>query len=85
MAETALEHFRGATEMQHTWTAHAKLPYIILKGRHDAVVRTKPHSDGRYLWQFNKVVSYADTIEKAKEYVEAGAEFFQAFKRSPYA
>lgn len=41
--------------------------------------------DGRYLWQFRKVASYADTVEQAKEYVEAGAEYFDVMHRNPYA
>lgn len=41
--------------------------------------------DGRYLWQFRKVASYAPTVDQAKDYVEAGAEYFQTMRRNPYA
>jgi 2-methylisocitrate lyase-like PEP mutase family enzyme len=30
------------------------------------------------------VASYADSIDQAKAYVEAGAEFFAVFRRNPY-
>jgi hypothetical protein len=67
-----------------TW--HQIAPnYIALAGRTDCIVRTKPMLDGRFLWQFRKVASYATTIEQAKDYVEAGAEFFDVMRRNPYA
>lgn len=71
--------------MQHTWRPHPRLPYLELAGSRDSMVRTKPMPDGRYLWQFRKVVSYAATLDLAKDYVEAGAEFFDAMHRNPYA
>lgn len=73
--------------MNHVWHPCPNKPdtWLFLQGYTCASVRTKPMPDGRYLWQFRKVVSYADTPEKAKEYVEAGAEFFQTFRRNPYA
>jgi hypothetical protein len=61
------------------------MPYLILQGCKDAMVRTAPMPDGRYLWQFRKVVSYAATVEAAKDYVEAGAEYFETMRRNPYA
>lgn len=71
--------------MDHNWQTHPSNPnYLLLQGYTCAHVRTKPMPDGRYLWQFRKVVSYADTIEKAKDYVEAGSEFFQVMRRNPY-
>lgn len=69
--------------MDHVWHPRGT-DYVLLQGFTDALVRTKPLPDGRYLWQFRKVASYAETVEKAKDYVEAGAEFFQAFRRNPY-
>lgn len=70
----------------HQWEQHCRnLHYVTLTGQKDAMVRVKPMPDGRYLWQFRKVVSYADTVESARDYVEAGAEFFETFRRNPYA
>lgn len=72
--------------MEHIWKPHGRVPhYLILEGHKDAMVRTKAMPDGSYLWQFRKTVSYADSIEKAKEYVEAGAEFFDVMHRNPYS
>ena len=71
--------------MQHTWHPHPTMPYLLLQGFTNALVRITPMPDGRYLWQFRKVVSYADTVDKAKDYVEAGAEYFDSFRRNPYA
>lgn len=69
----------------HVWHPHATSPhYLILQGFTSALVRTRPSHNGRYLWQFRKVASYADTVEQAKDYVEAGAEFFAVMHRNPY-
>lgn len=69
----------------HVWHPHPHNPnYALLQGFTNALVRTEPMPNGKYLWQFRKVASYAATIAEAKEYVEAGAEFFQAFHRNPY-
>lgn len=70
--------------MQHTWKPRAQ-NWLQLDGTSHALVRTKPMPDGRYLWQFRKVVSFAPTIEAAREFVEAGAEFFDVMRRNPYA
>lgn len=71
--------------MDHKWSIHPlRSNWLQLDGVKDAVVRTEPIK-GQYIWQFRKVVSFADTVEQAKEYVEAGAEFFETFKRNPYA
>lgn len=70
----------------HIWHNHpCNADYSVLQGYTSAMVRTKPMPDGRYLWQFRKFVSYAESVEQAKEYVEAGSEFFQTFRRNPYA
>lgn len=70
----------------HVWHIHpTNADYVLLQGYTNALVRTKPMPDGRYLWQFRKVASYAPTVEVAKKYVEAGAEFFQTMRRNPYA
>ena len=70
----------------HVWHPHPTNPdYLILQGFTCASVRTKPMPDGRYLWQFRKVVSYAPTIQIAKNAVEAGAEYFHVMRRNPYA
>lgn len=67
------------------WSVHSTNPdYVVLEGFTSAQVRTKPLPDGRYLWQFRKMVSYAATVEAAKAYVEAGAEYFQVMRRNPY-
>jgi len=60
------------------------MPYLLLQGFTNALVRTQPSPNGRHLWQFRKVASYADTVDQAKAYVEAGAEFFAVFRRNPY-
>ena len=71
--------------IDHVWHTHHTSPhYLLLQGYTCASVRTKPMPDGRYLWQFRKVVSYAATVEEAKNFVEAGSEFFQVFRRNPY-
>lgn len=70
----------------HVWHPHPRNPeWLLLQGFTNAMVRTRPMPDGRYMWQFRKVASYADTVESAREYVEAGAEFFESFRRNPYA
>lgn len=68
----------------HTWNPHPTMPYLVLAGEPDAVVRTKPDRTGRYLWQFRNVCSYSDSIDSARDMVEAGAEFFAVFHRNPY-
>jgi hypothetical protein len=69
-----------------TWKPHATNPrYVVLEGQKDSLVRTAPMTDGRYLWQFRKIVSYAASVAAAKEYVEAGAEYFETMRRNPYA
>lgn len=72
--------------MQHEWKPNERMfgSYISLCGQTNALVRVKKSPNGRYMWQFRKIVSYADTIEQAKEYVEAGAEFFDVMRRNPY-
>lgn len=71
--------------MDHVWLPSTlSRDYEFLKGSPNSMVRTKPMPDGRYLWQFRKVASYAPTVAAAKEYVEAGAEFFSVHKRNPY-
>lgn len=74
--------------MTHTWEPAGTTPiaaqYIRLQGSQDALVRVAPMPDGRYLWQFRKVVSYAVSIDAAKNYVEAGAEYFETMHRNPY-
>lgn len=70
----------------HVWHPHPTNPkYLLLQGFTNALVRLEPTVDGRYLWQFRKVASYAPSIEAARDYVEAGAEFFQTMRRNPYA
>lgn len=70
--------------MNHVWHPHpTNARFLLLQGYTNALVDTQPIR-GRYLWQFRKVASYADTIDAAKDYVEAGAEYFQTFRRNPY-
>jgi hypothetical protein len=68
----------------HTWLPAHNPDYLLLQGYSSALVRTKPMPNGKYLWQFRKVAGYADTPEAAKDYVEAGSEYFQTFRRNPY-
>lgn len=72
--------------MNHVWLPHPhNKDYLLLQGFTNALMRVKPMPSGRYLWQFRKFASYADTPEQAREYVEAGAEFFATMRRNPYA
>lgn len=71
--------------MDHVWHTHPhNQDYLLLQGFTNALVRVKAMSCGRYLWQFRSTASYAGTLESAKDYVEAGAEFFDVFRRNPY-
>lgn len=70
----------------HVWRPHPDRPrFLLLQGFANALVDTKAGADGRYLWQFRKFASYADSVAQAKDYVEAGAEFFETMRRNPYA
>lgn len=70
----------------HVWNPSPRNPrFLELQGVKDAVVDTRTAPNGRFLWQFRKVASYADTIAAAKDYVEAGAEFFSVMRRNPCA
>lgn len=71
----------------HNWQPHPhNADYLLLQGFTNALVRVKPMPlTGKYLWQFRKFACYADTVDEAKAYVEAGAEFFETFRRNPYA
>lgn len=72
--------------INHVWLPHpTNAKYLLLQGYTNALVRIEPMPDGRYLWQFRKVTSYATSVDQAKEYVEAGAEYFQTMRRNPYA
>lgn len=71
--------------MHVNWKPHPYMPYECLQGFTCALVRTKPDPQGMYLWQFRKVVGYAASVAAAKDYVEAGAEYFETFRRNPYA
>lgn len=66
------------------WQKHPTMPWEELQGVKDARIRTKPDPAGRYLWQFRKTVAYASTLEAARDYVEAGAEYFAVMHRNPY-
>lgn len=69
-----------------TWRPHATNPkYIELQGVDRALVRIDAMPNGRYLWQFRTVAGNADTVDKAKDYVEAGAEYFAVMRRNPYS
>jgi hypothetical protein len=70
--------------MEHVWAPRAT-HWLQLQGPSHALVRVRPMHDGKYLWQFRDTVSFADTVEQAKDYVEAGAEFFSVMRRNPYA
>jgi hypothetical protein len=76
----------GKAEANHVWHPHpGNSRFLLLQGFTNAVVDTQKAPNGRYLWQFRKVASYADTVEAARSYVEAGAEYFQTMHRNPYA
>jgi hypothetical protein len=69
--------------MQFNWQPIGR-NWLELKCPVDAFVRTVPDPAGRYLWQFGKVASYAPSIAEARDYVEAGAEYYAQFRRNPY-
>ena len=70
----------------HVWHPHPTNPrFLVLQGFTNACVDTRTAPNGRYLWHFRKVASYADSVGAAKDYVEAGAEFFSVMHRNPYA
>jgi hypothetical protein len=72
--------------VNHVWQPSSiSTKFSVLQGVTNAMVRIEPLPCGRYLWQFRKIVSYAKTADEAKEYVEAGAEFFETLRRNPYA
>lgn len=58
--------------------------WVELEDRQNALVRCSPMPNNRYLWQFRNFTAYANTIEEAINYVEAGAEFFDVMHRNPY-
>lgn len=71
--------------MDHVWHLHpTNSKYLLLQGVTNALVRTEASPNGAHLWQFRKIVSYAKTVMEAKDYVEAGAEFFAVMRRNPY-
>lgn len=72
--------------MNHVWLPHpTNKNWQSLQGVVNGFVRMKPSPDGRYMWQFRLTVSYAESIEAAKQFVEAGAEFFDTMHRNPYS
>ena len=64
------------------WMQHGH--WIFLNDAQNASVRVKPMPNGKFMWQFRKVVSFAATVEEAKEYVEAGLEYFETMRCNPY-
>ena len=58
--------------------------WLLLQGYTNASVCTRPSPNGRFLWQFRKVCGWAETVRDAIDYVEAGSEFFQVFRRNPW-
>ena len=56
------------------WESHKSQPYVLLKGYKDALVRIDPSPNGKFLLQFRNRCGYADSVEKAKDFVEACAE-----------
>lgn len=64
------------------WTTQGN--WLILNNVKTMAVRVKPCDNGKYMFQFRKTVSYADTLAQAIEYVEAGLEYFETMRRNPY-
>jgi hypothetical protein len=66
-----------ADELTFTWErltgSLVREKYIVLNGHKDALVRTEMTPQG-FLWQYRKDIGYADTVEKAKAWVESLAE-----------
>lgn len=69
--------------MQFNWKPYGA-KWLQLECPCDALVRTEPSPNGEFMWQFGRVVSYAKSVAEARDYVEAGAEYYDAFKRNPY-
>jgi hypothetical protein len=71
--------------VDHVWRAHPNnKSYLVLQGSRNALVRTIALPSGRYLWQFRNVSGAANTLRGALDCVEAGAEFFEVFRRNPW-
>ena len=60
----------------YQWTKHRAAPYLVLQGHADAVVRITTSPNGRFLWQYARRYGYAESIEEAKDTVEALADHF---------
>lgn len=58
--------------------------WLVLGGKTDQAVRTKPSPNGKYMWQFRKKIGYSDTVEEAMNEVEAATEFSLTMGRSPH-
>jgi hypothetical protein len=69
--------------MQFVWKRLGN-HWLQLECKVDAFVRTEPSPNGQFLWVFGRVSSYASTVAAARDYVEAGAEYYAQFKRNPY-
>lgn len=50
--------------------------FIRLNDEKDAIVDTRPLANKGFLWQYRKKYGFAETIEKAKEWVETLAEYY---------
>lgn len=72
--------------LKHVWKTLPHAPsYLQLQvGYRNALVRTIPMPCGRYLWQFRNVSGRAESLRDAIDCVEAGAEFFEVFRRNPW-
>lgn len=60
-------------EYDHHWTAGKR--FLSLDNHRDAVVAMNPTTGKGYLWQYRKRYGYAESIERAKEWVETMAEY----------
>lgn len=58
--------------------------WLVLGGKTDQAVRTKPSPNGKYMWQFRKKSGYSDSVEEAMNEVEAATEFSLTMGRSPH-
>ena len=56
--------------------------YIQLEGKPDGFVRTEADYTGRYMWSHGDEYGYADTIDQAKDWVEAARSFYPRKLRS---
>ncbi len=57
------------------WDAHKGGKYLTYNGRDNCLVRLEALPQG-FLWQHRKQYGFESTLQKAKDWVEAAADFW---------